>query len=64
MLYRTILLLSRRYTRFFTSNDHRAADLSEYALQNVKKWEKAIDQWQSPILNNELEILLILISLA
>ncbi|RDD46384.1 Non-lysosomal glucosylceramidase [Trichoplax sp. H2] len=44
----------RRYTRFFNPNgSHRAADLAVYALQNVKSWEEKIDQWQSPILENE-----------
>ncbi|RLV63286.1 hypothetical protein DV515_00018424 [Chloebia gouldiae] len=42
----------RRYTRFFGSEGDAAPALSHYALTNYKEWERKIEAWQNPILEN------------
>ncbi|KAM9509587.1 non-lysosomal glucosylceramidase isoform 1-T1 [Guaruba guarouba] len=42
----------RRYTRFFGSGGDAAPALSHYALTHYKEWERKIEAWQNPILEN------------
>ncbi|XP_028657263.2 non-lysosomal glucosylceramidase [Erpetoichthys calabaricus] len=42
----------RRYTRFFESTGGAAPELSHYALTHYRDWEKKIEDWQQPILDN------------
>ncbi|XP_067171616.1 non-lysosomal glucosylceramidase isoform X3 [Apteryx mantelli] len=42
----------RRYTRYFSSKGDAAPALSHYALTRYEEWEKKIDAWQKPILEN------------
>ncbi|XP_048787286.1 non-lysosomal glucosylceramidase [Lagopus muta] len=42
----------RRYTRFFGSNGDAAPALSHYALTHYKEWERKIEAWQKPILED------------
>ncbi|XP_029439064.1 non-lysosomal glucosylceramidase [Rhinatrema bivittatum] len=42
----------RRYTRFFGSAGDAGPALSLYALTHYKDWEREIDEWQKPILQN------------
>lgn len=44
--------LGRRYTRFFGSKGDAAPALSHYALTHYEEWERKIDAWQNPILEN------------
>ncbi|XP_052526135.1 non-lysosomal glucosylceramidase [Tympanuchus pallidicinctus] len=44
----------RRYTRFFGSNGDAAPALSHYALTHYKEWERKIEAWQKPILEDSL----------
>lgn len=45
------------YTRYFSeklnNNDNVALDIAQYAHANKSNWEKAIQNWQSPILNDK-----------
>ncbi|NXE43698.1 GBA2 glucosylceramidase, partial [Ptilorrhoa leucosticta] len=42
----------RRYTRFFGSEGDAAPALSHYALTHYEEWERKIEAWQNPILEN------------
>ncbi|XP_010218121.1 PREDICTED: non-lysosomal glucosylceramidase [Tinamus guttatus] len=42
----------RRYTRYFSSEGDAAPALSHYALTHYEEWEKKIDVWQKPVLEN------------
>uniref|UniRef100_A0A8B9EG97 Non-lysosomal glucosylceramidase n=1 Tax=Anser cygnoides TaxID=8845 RepID=A0A8B9EG97_ANSCY len=42
----------RRYTRFFGSDGDAAPALSRYALAHYEEWERKIDAWQKPVLEN------------
>ncbi|KAM4878822.1 non-lysosomal glucosylceramidase [Sylvia borin] len=42
----------RRYTRFFGSEGKAAPSLSHYALTHYEEWERKIEAWQNPILEN------------
>ncbi|NXF27060.1 GBA2 glucosylceramidase, partial [Rhodinocichla rosea] len=42
----------RRYTRFFGSKGDAAPALSHYALTHYEEWERKIEAWQNPILEN------------
>ncbi|NXE71625.1 GBA2 glucosylceramidase, partial [Calcarius ornatus] len=42
----------RRYTRFFGSDGDAAPALSHYALTHYEEWERKIEAWQNPILEN------------
>lgn len=42
----------RRYTRYFGTNGDAAPSLSHYALTHYKDWEKSIEEWQRPILED------------
>ncbi|XP_025973175.2 non-lysosomal glucosylceramidase-like [Dromaius novaehollandiae] len=42
----------RRYTRYFNSKGDVAPALSHYALTHYEEWEKKIDAWQKPVLEN------------
>ncbi|KAG8431056.1 hypothetical protein GDO86_019484 [Hymenochirus boettgeri] len=42
----------RRYTRFFGSQGDVAPDLCHYGLIHYEQWEKKIEAWQSPILQD------------
>ncbi|KAM4689860.1 non-lysosomal glucosylceramidase, partial [Rhinophrynus dorsalis] len=42
----------RRYTRFFGSQGDAAPALCQYGLTHYQDWEKKIEAWQEPILQN------------
>lgn len=42
----------RRYTRFFGSRGDAAPELSHYTLTHYRDWERKIEDWQRPILEN------------
>ncbi|XP_061769627.1 non-lysosomal glucosylceramidase isoform X2 [Nerophis ophidion] len=42
----------RRYARYFGSKGDASPSLSHYALTHYTEWEKSIDQWQTPILQD------------
>ena len=42
----------RRYTRYFGSEGNAAPELSLYALTHYRDWEKAIEEWQRPVLQD------------
>ncbi|XP_036407076.1 non-lysosomal glucosylceramidase [Megalops cyprinoides] len=42
----------RRYTRFFGSNGDAAPSLCHYALTHYRDWERRIEAWQGPILQD------------
>ncbi|XP_065333183.1 non-lysosomal glucosylceramidase [Cloeon dipterum] len=42
----------RFYTKYFGSDGKAAPKIAAYALQNYKSWEKEIETWQEPILND------------
>uniref|UniRef100_A0A8C7XR32 Non-lysosomal glucosylceramidase n=1 Tax=Oryzias sinensis TaxID=183150 RepID=A0A8C7XR32_9TELE len=42
----------RRYTRYFGSKGEASPSLSHYALTHYKEWERRIEEWQSPILQD------------
>uniref|UniRef100_A0AAR2LAB5 Non-lysosomal glucosylceramidase n=1 Tax=Pygocentrus nattereri TaxID=42514 RepID=A0AAR2LAB5_PYGNA len=42
----------RRYTRYYGTNGDAGPSLSHYALTHYKDWEKSIEEWQRPILED------------
>ncbi|XP_060922018.1 non-lysosomal glucosylceramidase [Limanda limanda] len=42
----------RRYTRFFGTKGDASPSLSHYALTHYKQWERSIEEWQRPILQD------------
>ncbi|XP_026315900.1 non-lysosomal glucosylceramidase isoform X2 [Hyposmocoma kahamanoa] len=42
----------RYYTKYFGSDGIAGTCIAAYALKNYKNWEKQLDDWQDPILNN------------
>ncbi|XP_058446852.1 non-lysosomal glucosylceramidase [Malaya genurostris] len=40
------------YTKYFGKGGDAGPSLSDYALQNFSKWEKLINEWQRPILDD------------
>ncbi|KFQ13879.1 Non-lysosomal glucosylceramidase, partial [Leptosomus discolor] len=42
----------RRYTRFFGSRGDAAPALSHHALTHYEEWERKIEAWQKPVLEN------------
>uniref|UniRef100_A0A673Z4N0 Non-lysosomal glucosylceramidase n=2 Tax=Salmo trutta TaxID=8032 RepID=A0A673Z4N0_SALTR len=42
----------RRYTRFFGTKADAAPSLSHYALTHYRLWERSIEEWQRPILQD------------
>ncbi|XP_053271886.1 non-lysosomal glucosylceramidase [Pleuronectes platessa] len=42
----------RRYTRFFGTKGDASPSLSHYALTHYKQWERSIEEWQTPILQD------------
>jgi non-lysosomal glucosylceramidase len=40
------------YSRWFGKDGDAAPKIATYALQNYKSWEKDIEAWQSPILDD------------
>ncbi|KAK3097227.1 hypothetical protein FSP39_007733 [Pinctada imbricata] len=46
-------LYARRYTRWFGTDGNSSSRMCSYALQNYTLWEKKIDDWQNPILQNQ-----------
>ncbi|XP_035004374.2 non-lysosomal glucosylceramidase [Hippoglossus stenolepis] len=42
----------RRYTRFFGTKGDASPSLSHYALTHYKQWERSIEEWQGPILQD------------
>ncbi|XP_044197254.1 non-lysosomal glucosylceramidase [Thunnus albacares] len=42
----------RRYTRYYGTNGDASPSLSHYALTRYKQWEKSIEEWQRPILQD------------
>lgn len=47
-----LLFVSRRYTRYFGTKGDVSPSLSHYALSHYSQWEKRIDEWQRPILQD------------
>ncbi|CAH1796951.1 unnamed protein product [Owenia fusiformis] len=45
-------LYCRRYCRWFGSEGDASPRLSSYALNNYPMWEKKIEEWQNPVLQN------------
>jgi non-lysosomal glucosylceramidase len=43
----------RRYTDFYGTSGKNVAKIAGDALVNSKSWSEAIDEWQSPIVNDE-----------
>ncbi|KAI8121146.1 Non-lysosomal glucosylceramidase [Lucilia cuprina] len=44
---------TRYYTKYFNACGDSGPKICEYALKHYSSWEKAIDNWQKPILNDE-----------
>jgi len=44
---------NRRYTRYFGSDGDAAGTIASYALTHYPEWEKKIDEWQKPVLDNK-----------
>lgn len=42
----------RRYTRFFGTKGDAAPSLTHYALTHYRDWERSIEEWQRPILQD------------
>ncbi len=42
----------RRYARWFGHKGDASPKLASYALNNVEVWEKKIEDWQTPVLDN------------
>ncbi|XP_028329722.1 non-lysosomal glucosylceramidase isoform X1 [Gouania willdenowi] len=42
----------RRYTRYFGSGGDASPSLSHYALTHYTQWERSIEEWQTPILQD------------
>jgi non-lysosomal glucosylceramidase len=42
----------KRYTRFYGTNGRAADRIAIDALEQYPEWEQAIDEWQSPLINN------------
>uniref|UniRef100_W5KBX1 Non-lysosomal glucosylceramidase n=1 Tax=Astyanax mexicanus TaxID=7994 RepID=W5KBX1_ASTMX len=42
----------RRYTRYYGTNGDAGPTLSHYALTHYKDWEKSIEEWQRPVLED------------
>ncbi|WOH16217.1 hypothetical protein DCAR_0935766 [Daucus carota subsp. sativus] len=43
----------RRYTKYYGNSERAASDLVHDALRNYKRWEEEIENWQSPVLEDE-----------
>uniref|UniRef100_A0A665US71 Non-lysosomal glucosylceramidase n=1 Tax=Echeneis naucrates TaxID=173247 RepID=A0A665US71_ECHNA len=43
----------RRYTRYFGTKGDASPSLSHYALTHYRQWEKSIEEWQRPILQDK-----------
>ncbi|CAJ0574470.1 unnamed protein product, partial [Mesorhabditis spiculigera] len=43
----------RRYTRFLGSACEAYIELCSQAINNAEKWERTIDEWQSPVINHK-----------
>lgn len=50
------MLIYRYYTKYFGSDGIAGTCIAAYALKNYKNWEKQLDDWQDPILNNKYDI--------
>ncbi|KNC86719.1 hypothetical protein SARC_01139 [Sphaeroforma arctica JP610] len=46
------VIAHRQYTRYFGNDGRACAGLCSTATQDYRDWEKKIDDWQSPILND------------
>lgn len=44
---------TRYYTKYFNACGDSGPNICEYALKHYSNWEKLIDNWQKPILNDE-----------
>lgn len=42
----------RRYTRYFGSKGDASPSLGHHALTHYREWERRIDEWQRPILQD------------
>ncbi|CAL8325715.1 unnamed protein product [Lota lota] len=42
----------RRYTRFFGTKGDAAPSLAHHALKHYRRWERSIEEWQRPILQD------------
>lgn len=48
----SIITLCRRYTRYFGAKGDASPSLSHYALTHYTQWERSIEEWQRPILQD------------
>lgn len=44
---------TRYYTKYFDDSGESGPRICEYALKHYASWERLIDAWQRPILNDE-----------
>lgn len=44
---------TRYYTKYFDDSGESGPKICEYALKQYSHWERLIDAWQRPILNDE-----------
>ncbi|VVC26259.1 Hypothetical protein CINCED_3A006003 [Cinara cedri] len=44
----------RYYTKFFGENNKAGPQIMHYSMTNYKNWEREIEKWQNPILNDPL----------
>ena len=44
---------SRYYTKYFGDDGEAGPKICDYAIKNYSNWEKLIDAWQKPILDDE-----------
>ena len=43
-------LYRRRYTRWFDDSGKCGPKLADYSLNNYRRWEDKIEEWQAPVL--------------
>lgn len=46
------LSVFRRYARYFGTKGDASPSLSHYALTHYREWERSIEEWQRPILQD------------
>jgi len=51
-----VVLLSRRYTRFFGVKGDAGPALAHHALTHYRRWERSIEEWQRPILQDRYHV--------
>lgn len=43
----------RKYTQYFGTDSNNSFDIAYEALGNYKKWQKQIDEWMTPVIDND-----------